>query len=116
MSTNTNNTQSTIADSIQSNIAIDTSTNSINSSINSSINTVLPLEGNRYLPSSILSGNYINTVGTNKAPMFTQEQLLYLNSVFPEATKGSAEDILYAQGARAVIKHIAIQIQRGTYA
>lgn len=112
MSTNNSNTQSIIADSIQSNIAIDTST----SSINTSTNTVLPLEGNRYLPSSILSGNYINTVGTNKAPMFTQEQLLYLNSVFPEATKGSTEDILYAQGARAVIKHIAMQIQRGTYA
>lgn len=98
MSINTGNTQSTIADT------------------NTSTNTVLPLEGNRYLPSSILSGNYINTVGTTKAPMFTQEQLLYLNSVFPEATKGSTEDILYAQGARAVIKHIAMQIQRGTYA
>lgn len=108
MNTNTSNTQSTIADIIQSNSAIDTSTNSCNT-------TVIPMEGNRYLPSSILSGNYINTVGTNKAPMFTQEQLLYLNSVFPEATKGSTEDILYAQGARAVIKHIAMQIQRGTY-
>ena len=40
-------------------------------------------------------------------PAFTQEQLLYLHRVFPEATKGSTEDILYAQGSRAVIKHIA---------
>ena len=113
MSNTTNtNTRSTIA-SIQS--ATDSTIGTTTTSIDSSA-TVVSLEGNRYLPSSILSGNYINTVGTTKAPMFTQEQLLYLNSVFPEATKGSTEDILYAQGARAVIKHIAMQIQRGTYA
>lgn len=50
----------------------------------------------------------IAPTGTNSSiPAFTQEQLLYLHRVFPEATKGSTEDILYAQGSRAVIKHIA---------
>lgn len=50
----------------------------------------------------------IAPTGTNSSiPVFTQEQLLYLHRVFPEATKGSTEDILYAQGSRAVIKHIA---------
>ena len=44
---------------------------------------------------------------SSNVPAFTQEQLLYLHRVFPEATKGSTEDILYAQGSRAVIKHIA---------
>lgn len=50
----------------------------------------------------------IAPIGTSSSiPAFTQEQLLYLHRVFPEATKGSTEDILYAQGSRAVIKHIA---------
>lgn len=50
----------------------------------------------------------ISPTGTSSSiPAFTQEQLLYLHRVFPEATKGSTEDILYAQGSRAVIKHIA---------
>lgn len=49
----------------------------------------------------------ISPTGSSSAPAFTQEQLLYLHRVFPEATKGSTEDILYAQGSRAVIKHIA---------
>lgn len=50
----------------------------------------------------------IAPTGTSSSiPTFTQEQLLYLHRVFPEATKGSTEDILYAQGSRAVIKHIA---------
>lgn len=49
----------------------------------------------------------IAPTGSSSIPAFTQEQLLYLHRVFPEATKGSAEDILYAQGSRAVIKHIA---------
>ena len=50
----------------------------------------------------------IASTGANSSiPAFTQEQLLYLHRVFPEATKGSTEDILYAQGSRAVIKHIA---------
>lgn len=49
----------------------------------------------------------IAPTGSSSAPAFTQEQLLYLHRVFPEATKGSIEDILYAQGSRAVIKHIA---------
>lgn len=47
------------------------------------------------------------TGASSSTPAFTQEQLLYLHRVFPEATKGSVEDILYAQGSRAVIKHIA---------
>ena len=47
------------------------------------------------------------TGASSSIPAFTQEQLLYLHRVFPEATKGSTEDILYAQGSRAVIKHIA---------
>jgi hypothetical protein len=49
----------------------------------------------------------IAPTGSSSAPAFTQEQLLYLHRVFPEATKGSIEDILYTQGSRAVIKHIA---------
>lgn len=49
----------------------------------------------------------IAPTGSSTVPVFTQEQLLYLHRVFPEATKGSVEDILYAQGSRAVIKHIA---------
>lgn len=47
------------------------------------------------------------TGSSSSIPAFTQEQLLYLHRVFPEATKGNTEDILYAQGSRAVIKHIA---------
>lgn len=50
----------------------------------------------------------ISPTGTSSSiPAFTQEQLLYLHRVFPEATKGSTEDMMYAQGSRAVIKHIA---------
>lgn len=49
----------------------------------------------------------IAPTGSSSIPAFTQEQLLYLHRVFPEATKGSVEDMMYAQGSRAVIKHIA---------
>lgn len=57
--------------------------------------------------STVISPTGTNSSSSSSIPAFTQEQLLYLHRVFPEATKGSTEDILYAQGSRAVIKHIA---------
>lgn len=54
----------------------------------------------------------IAPTGSSSIPAFTQEQLLYLHRVFPEPNKGSTEDMLYAQGSRAVIKHIACCINK----
>lgn len=53
---------------------------------------------------------------TKKAPVFSQEQLAYLNAVFPEMVQGSSEDLLRTAGSRAVIQHIALCIQRQTKA
>lgn len=51
---------------------------------------------------------------TRTVPVFNQEQLAYLNAVFPEMVQSSPEELLRAAGSRAVIQHIALCIQRQT--
>lgn len=58
----------------------------------------------------------IKDKSTRTAPVFTQEQLAYLNAVFPEAVQGSSEDLMRNAGSRTVVQHIALCIQRQTKA
>lgn len=53
---------------------------------------------------------------TRTAPVFTREQLVYLNAMFPEMVQSSSEELLRSAGSRAVIQHIALCIQRQTKA
>lgn len=49
---------------------------------------------------------------TGKPPYFTQEQLLYLQRMFPEKLKGTTDELLQASGSRQVVQHIAQLIEK----